>query len=248
MLQQKFTQAQNPRVFLHATCYTTARSSSASASVHNYILHSLTSWLVLFIAASNAGRPSTQLSPILEIRALMSVLSTSLRPPSCSSIFDFMSFTLLISIFSSAFGGRGVQRGLPASKCSDTAWLGEPGGGQRRTSMRVFLIISSSTDFQRGPNKVVKLAGLSSPVIIRRRIGYLKGSSSQSDIDVRHDIQWMLTSSRFQTLRSQWGIPSPDELRVPGRRLSYWQHVSSNSEVSSYGCDLHVLAFQFCFL
>ena len=150
--------------------------------------HRLTFWLVLFIAASNAGRPSTQLSPILEIRARISVLSTSLRLPSCSAIFDFMPFTLPISISSSAFGARGVQRGLPASKCADTAWLGEPGGGQSRTSMRVFLIISSSTDFQRGPNKAVKVAGLSSPVTIRRRIGYLRSSPSQSDTNIKHVI------------------------------------------------------------
>lgn len=39
--------------------------------------------------------------------------------------------------------------------------------------MRVFLIVSIALTSHSGPRRLVKLVGLSSPVMIRRRIGYL---------------------------------------------------------------------------
>ena len=56
----------------------------------------------------------------------------------------------------------------------------------------------------------------------------------------------MLTSSHLESLHQQWGIPSPDGLRVPEHRASYWQHDSSSRKGSSYGCGLHFQASQPC--
>lgn len=39
--------------------------------------------------------------------------------------------------------------------------------------MRVFLMVSMALVSHSGPRRVVKFVGLSSPVTIRRRIGYL---------------------------------------------------------------------------
>ena len=105
--------------------------------------------------------------------SLISFVFTSSLPPSWPVTRCFTSLTFSSSAASSGLGPLGVQRGLPASRCSETAWPGEPGGGRDRTSMRAPLIVSMALISHSGPRRDAKLVGLSSPVMIRRRIGYL---------------------------------------------------------------------------
>ena len=127
---------------------------------------------VPFMAACSTPKFSVQFPPIPRRVSLTSFVSTSFLSPSRPAKRCCISLTFPNSIPSSPLGARGVQRGLPASRYVDIKWLGEPGSGQRRTSMRVSLTIWPDFVSHIGPRRLVKFLGLSSLVTMRRRMGY----------------------------------------------------------------------------